>query len=160
VAEVAHRCHHALASGGAHLARCVQDVGNGAGCHAGGARHIGDGGTPAARPACCGWLAPGVRGGVRNHGTFLTDLAEASQSRADAVANQCERKRRMPEMTITPIGDVTAIVGEAPLWSAAEQALFWIDGQQRRLMRWRDGATQVLDLPYRPSCLVPLADGR
>ena len=52
--------------------------------------------------------------------------------------------------------DITAIVGESPTWSAREQALYWIDGQQRRVMRLRaeTGDVEMRELPFRPSCLV------
>lgn len=66
----------------------------------------------------------------------------------------------MTEATIRILGDVTTIVGEAPLWSAAEQALYWIDGQRRQAMRLRDGVTEIRELPYRPSCLAWLPEGR
>lgn len=66
----------------------------------------------------------------------------------------------MTEPAIRVVSGVRAIVGEAPLWSAERRALYWIDGQRRLLLRLRDGVTETRDLPYRPSCLAPLADGR
>lgn len=56
--------------------------------------------------------------------------------------------------------DIVAVLGESPLWIEAEQALYWIDGQRPHLMRLADGAVERRVLPYRPSCLVPLPDGR
>jgi len=65
----------------------------------------------------------------------------------------------MAQADIRLVGDFTAVVGEAPLWSAAEQALYWLDNTQRKLVRWRmeSDTTETRDLPYRPSCLCPLA---
>lgn len=62
----------------------------------------------------------------------------------------------MPQDEARLLGEAAAVVGEAPLWSAAEQALYWLDTMQRRLFRLRDGVTEQRDLPYRPSCLAPL----
>jgi len=64
----------------------------------------------------------------------------------------------MTEPEIRLVGDATTIVGEAPLWSASGQALYWLATMQRRIIRWteRDKATAMRELPYRPSCLVPL----
>lgn len=63
---------------------------------------------------------------------------------------------------VEPASDVVAIVGEAPLWSVREGVLYWIDGQQRLLMRSRyaDRDTETRALPYRPSCLGWMPDGR
>lgn len=65
----------------------------------------------------------------------------------------------MAEPPIRLASAARAIVGEAPLWSARDQALYWIDGQRRALFRLRDGRTEQRDLPFRPSCLVPCATG-
>jgi sugar lactone lactonase YvrE len=35
------------------------------------------------------------------------------------------------------LGDTLDQVGESPLWSAAERALYWVDIEGRRLRRWR-----------------------
>lgn len=68
----------------------------------------------------------------------------------------------MTEQGLRVIGEVRATVGEAPLWFAAERALYWIDGMQRRVLRHDavDGSETWRELPYRPSCLAPLPDGR
>jgi sugar lactone lactonase YvrE len=60
-----------------------------------------------------------------------------------------------------PVADFVAIVGEAPIWSAQEQALYWIDGHQRHLMRlhWPTQTAERRPLPYRPSCLALLPGG-
>jgi sugar lactone lactonase YvrE len=59
-----------------------------------------------------------------------------------------------------PMADLVAITGEAPIWSAQEQALYWIDGQQRQIMRLSMPAriAEVRRLPYRPSCLALLPE--
>ncbi|WP_137180770.1 SMP-30/gluconolactonase/LRE family protein [Roseomonas sp. AR75] len=54
---------------------------------------------------------------------------------------------------------VRATVGEAPLWSTTERALYWIDGHRRVVFRLRDGVTEERELPFRPSCLVPDRQG-
>jgi sugar lactone lactonase YvrE len=56
--------------------------------------------------------------------------------------------------------DIVSIVGEAPTWSVREQALYWIDGQQHRIMRLQVPSRRVetRDLPYRPSCLALLPE--
>jgi sugar lactone lactonase YvrE len=60
-----------------------------------------------------------------------------------------------------PVADIVAIVGEAPTWSAREQALYWIDGQQRQIMRFEMATrtTETRALPYRPGCLALLPEG-
>jgi len=52
-----------------------------------------------------------------------------------------------------------AIVAEAPIWCAEDQALYWIDGQRRVIFRLRDGETRERELPFRPSCLARHAEG-
>jgi sugar lactone lactonase YvrE len=56
------------------------------------------------------------------------------------------------------IGDFTAVIGEAPLWSPEHDALFWIDTWQQKIMRARQPfhRSEVRDLPYRPACLARL----
>lgn len=66
----------------------------------------------------------------------------------------------MAEAEIRMVGDFTAVAGEAPLWSAAEQALYWLDNRERLLVRLRDGVTEARRLPYRPNCLAPLTSGK
>jgi sugar lactone lactonase YvrE len=58
------------------------------------------------------------------------------------------------------VSEIVAIVGEAPTWSVREQALYWIDGQQRQIMRldWATRASETRGLPYRPSCLALLPE--
>jgi sugar lactone lactonase YvrE len=35
------------------------------------------------------------------------------------------------------------ILGEGPVWSSQENALYWIDIQQKQLLRWKDSETEV-----------------
>lgn len=60
------------------------------------------------------------------------------------------------------IDDFAATLGEGPLWSPHDQALYWLDTMQKKLLRlrWPGGRTEARDLPYRPSCMAFLADGR
>jgi sugar lactone lactonase YvrE len=61
-----------------------------------------------------------------------------------------------------PVADLVAIVGESPIWSPDEQALYWIDGLRPHLIRLdhNTGAVRVRALPYRPGCIARLPDGR
>jgi L-arabinonolactonase len=53
-------------------------------------------------------------------------------------------------------------IGEGPLWSVAEQALYWIDIERKQLYRRgpSDSRPQSWTLPYYPGCLAELAPGR
>ncbi len=52
-------------------------------------------------------------------------------------------------------------VGESPLWSPAEQALYWVDIEGRRLHRWTsaDQRVQSWDTAERPACIALHAAG-
>ncbi|MDY7577106.1 SMP-30/gluconolactonase/LRE family protein [Herbaspirillum sp. RTI4] len=52
-------------------------------------------------------------------------------------------------------------VGESPLWSVAEQALYWVDIEARRLHRfdWISRVEQTWDLAERLACIALHADG-
>jgi sugar lactone lactonase YvrE len=53
------------------------------------------------------------------------------------------------------------LLGEGPVWSPAEDRLYWFDIQGRRL-NWRrhaDGASDAWDLPVRASVAAPRTDG-
>lgn len=52
-------------------------------------------------------------------------------------------------------------VGESPLWSAAEQALYWVDIEGRKLHRWTyvDQRLQSWDTSERPACIALHAAG-
>src|SRR5581483_8719406 len=55
-----------------------------------------------------------------------------------------------------------AVLGEAPLWLAAEQALYWVDIGGGRLLRYRAaaGRGEACAMPEAVSALAPMADGR
>lgn len=57
--------------------------------------------------------------------------------------------------------DVRNRVGESPLWSPAEQALYWVDIDARRLHRhdWQTREAQHWDLPERIGCIALHATG-
>lgn len=52
-------------------------------------------------------------------------------------------------------------LGEGPMWSVAEQVLYWIDIVQRRILRMSPatGRVDVRELPYAPSAVIPRAAG-
>lgn len=52
-------------------------------------------------------------------------------------------------------------VGESPLWSPTEAALYWVDIEGRLLHRWRaaDGQHQQWATTERPACIALHADG-
>jgi sugar lactone lactonase YvrE len=65
---------------------------------------------------------------------------------------------RQPELDV--YASAASLLGEGPLWSAAEQALFWLDIGNKRL--WRQGPSGPLSswaLPHYPGCLAELALG-
>ncbi len=52
-------------------------------------------------------------------------------------------------------------VGESPVWSPAEQALYWVDIEGRKIRRCQPGAVaQSWTLPERVGCIALSADGR
>ena len=52
-------------------------------------------------------------------------------------------------------------VGESPLWSVAEQALYWVDIEGRRVHRWAHADQRLQSWPTeeRPACIALHADG-
>jgi len=60
-----------------------------------------------------------------------------------------------------PLGGTRCAVGESPLWSAAEQALYWVDIAGRRLHRhdWPAGSERAWPMPEPIACIAPHADG-
>jgi sugar lactone lactonase YvrE len=60
------------------------------------------------------------------------------------------------------VGGYAAVLGEGLLWSPEHDCLYWLDNERRKVVRlrapWRESETR--DLPFRPSCLMRLADGR
>jgi sugar lactone lactonase YvrE len=57
---------------------------------------------------------------------------------------------------ITCITDIRAELGESPVWSAAENVVYWIDIRGRKLHRTdpEAGATTSFDLPSRPGMIA------
>jgi len=55
-----------------------------------------------------------------------------------------------------------ATLGEGPIWAADEQALYWIDIHQDRLIRYAPtpDRSEVRALPHRPTSLALLGNGR
>jgi sugar lactone lactonase YvrE len=50
--------------------------------------------------------------------------------------------------------DARNAVGESPVWSAHEQALYWVDIEGRTAWRWQDGASRHWPLDARPGCIA------
>ena len=52
-------------------------------------------------------------------------------------------------------------VGESPFWHPAEQRLYWVDIDGRRVLRWdpANGARESWPLPQEPGCIAPAASG-
>lgn len=59
------------------------------------------------------------------------------------------------------LGSIRSQVGESPLWSVAEQALYWVDIDGRKLHRfdWETRAEQHWAMPERLACLALHAEG-
>ena len=57
--------------------------------------------------------------------------------------------------------DAGCALGEGPHWHAAEQALYWVDIELKRVHRWHPGAARhdIWALPVRPSALAETATG-
>lgn len=53
-------------------------------------------------------------------------------------------------------------VGECPVWSVAEQALYWVDIEGRKIHRfdWTEKSQQSWTTPERVGCIALVADGR
>jgi sugar lactone lactonase YvrE len=59
------------------------------------------------------------------------------------------------------VADVRNAVGESPVWSASEQALYWVDIEHQRLYRWQaaDGQVRRWTAPEMVGCIAPCAGG-
>lgn len=59
------------------------------------------------------------------------------------------------------IWDLKAILGEGPLWSARDEAIWFVDIKQRKIHRCdaSGGNRRSWDAPGQPGFIVPLADG-
>lgn len=67
----------------------------------------------------------------------------------------------MTQPQVEMVLDARNAVGESPVWSAAEQALYWVDIPARALNRWTL-ATQALatwKAPEMLGCVAPMASG-
>jgi len=64
-------------------------------------------------------------------------------------------------MTAELILDARNATGESPVWSVAEQALYWVDIPARRLHRWQaaDGFSQSWEAPQMLACIARGSDG-
>jgi hypothetical protein len=60
---------------------------------------------------------------------------------------------------IRPLHEHRCQLGESPVWSAAERALWWVDIPGRELLRWRDGELTRWPQAAEPGCLALHADG-
>ncbi len=58
--------------------------------------------------------------------------------------------------TPTPLGPARDSVGESPVWSVAEQALYWVDIEGQRIHRWNWASRQQQSwaLPERVGCIA------
>ena len=65
----------------------------------------------------------------------------------------------MPQVRV--ISDTRDRVGESPVWSVTEQALYWVDIEGRRIHRWDSaaGTVQSWHSPERVGCIVLSARG-
>jgi sugar lactone lactonase YvrE len=64
------------------------------------------------------------------------------------------------EADIICVANVKATLGEGPIWVAAEQALYWVDIQGRKVFRLADdGELLDYDVPCRIGSLAPRAAG-
>ena len=68
----------------------------------------------------------------------------------------------MVDLQIRSIGTHRAVIGEGPVWSVRDQALYWLDNTQKKLLRHlpASGSVEIRDLQYKTSCLALLGDGR
>ena len=57
--------------------------------------------------------------------------------------------------------DARNATGESPVWSAREQALYWVDIPAKRLHRWSlaDGTSQSWEAPQMLACIARYGDG-
>ena len=64
------------------------------------------------------------------------------------------------ESPATLVADVHAVLGEGPVWVAAEQALYWVDIKGRLIFRLGEsGGVQAWPTPFRIGSLAPRAGG-
>ncbi|MBL8521244.1 MAG: SMP-30/gluconolactonase/LRE family protein [Betaproteobacteria bacterium] len=63
--------------------------------------------------------------------------------------------------TAQPVGSAVAQLGECPLWSVAEQALYWVDISGRAIHRFNPGtrAASMWPMPSEPGCMALAESG-
>ena len=68
---------------------------------------------------------------------------------------------REPDDRLRCVHEAHALLGEAPFWDEAEQALYWVDIYGRRIHRFhpQTGATGSWLMPDRVACAVPRRHG-
>ena len=61
----------------------------------------------------------------------------------------------MSKFDVEPVTDIKAELGEGPLWSVAEQSIYWIDVTQRKIFRHNlpTGKTETFKVPGMPGCI-------
>ncbi len=71
------------------------------------------------------------------------------------------RRSKLARMAIArPVSEIRCVLGEGPLWSPGEQALYWIDIAGRQIHRLDgDGVVRTWDVPAKPGCLALRAGG-
>ncbi len=62
-------------------------------------------------------------------------------------------------MNFEVVTDIRNTLGESPAWAAREQALYWVDIPEKRLLRLKDRVVQSWELPELVSAVVPRASG-
>lgn len=64
------------------------------------------------------------------------------------------------ESTVECVADVRAVLGEGPVWATAEQALYWLDIEGRKIFRLdRQAERRQWPTPFRVGCIAPRASG-
>ena len=62
----------------------------------------------------------------------------------------------MSKITVEPLTEIKAELGEGPLWSVKEQAFYWIDVTQRKVFRYRFATkkTETFSISGMPGCIA------
>lgn len=61
----------------------------------------------------------------------------------------------------TTVDAPACVLGEGPMWSDRDEALYWVDIVAKRIFRFRpsDGDVAIRELPFAPSAIVPRKAG-
>lgn len=64
-------------------------------------------------------------------------------------------------MEFTVVDAPQTVLGEGPMWSCRDEALYWVDIVKRRVLRLRPGTgrVDVRELPYSPGGVIPRTSG-